>query len=231
VRRGHAFAMRAMLACALLLASRGSAYAFTSLPQGGLRVGAPRSDEASRLAVPVMKKKWDRRKTLAETVGGASEKGASAVGLVGTISVEFEQDNATRATKAIVGQPLGDVAAQAGQFIKYQCRKGECGTCAVRVDGQWIRTCSVKVPHVPEGETYKVWVRPGMKKTKKASRFYSPRSIIDGFRNNLLGMFGFVREGRRSQANFVDRLSQEEEILRRAKAKKAAREQGSADET
>jgi len=144
--------MRAVLACALLV-SRGSAYAFAAISSTGLRALATSSD-ATRLAVPVMKKKWDRRKTLAETVGGASDQGASAVGLVGTIPVAFEQGNATRTTMAIVGQPLGDVAAQAGQFIKYQCRKGECGTCAVRVDGQWIRTCSVKVPHVPKGETY-----------------------------------------------------------------------------
>ena len=33
------------------------------------------------------------------------------------------------------------VAAQSGQYIKYQCKKGQCGTCEVRVDGKWIRTC------------------------------------------------------------------------------------------
>lgn len=52
--------------------------------------------------------------------------------------------------------PAPQVAAQAGQYIKYQCRKGECGTCAVRVDGQWIRTCSVAVPFVPAGQSYEV---------------------------------------------------------------------------
>ena len=51
---------------------------------------------------------------------------------------------------------LPQVAAQAGQYIKYKCRKGECGTCAVRVDGQWIKTCSVSIPFVPEGESYEV---------------------------------------------------------------------------
>ena len=86
-----------------------------------------------------------RSQTLAETTGGASDRGAAAVGLVGTIPVEFTQGNDTVSTMAFVGQPLSEVAAQAGQFIKYKCRKGECGTCAVRVDGEWIRTCTVKV--------------------------------------------------------------------------------------
>ena len=107
--------------------------------------------------------RWLSRQTLSETVGGAGEQGAQAVGLTGTIAVEFSQGNDTVATKAYVGQPLSEVcvawrslralvgigrpglaqvAAQAGQYIKYKCRKGECGTCEVRVDGKWIRTCS-----------------------------------------------------------------------------------------
>lgn len=97
------------------------------------------------------------------------------MGLIGTIPVEFTQGNETRTTMAIQGQTLSSAAAQAGQFIKYKCGKGECGTCEVRVDGQWIRTCSMKVPYVPKGEKYSVWVRPGMKKSKKSSTFFSFR--------------------------------------------------------
>ena len=39
------------------------------------------------------------------------------------------------------------VAAQSGQYIKYQCKKGQCGTCEVRVDGKWIRTCVSQARH------------------------------------------------------------------------------------
>ena len=113
--------------------------------------------------------------TLADTTGGATERGAKGVGLIGTIPVVFSQGNETRETMAIVGQPLSEVAAQAGQFIKYKCGKGECGTCEVRVNGQWIRTCSVKVPYVPPGESYEVFVRASMTKTKKSSSFFSFR--------------------------------------------------------
>jgi hypothetical protein len=124
---------------------------------------------------------------------------------------------------AYAGQPLSAVAAQAGQVIQYKCRKGQCGTCEVRVDGQWIRTCSVQVPHVDAGEEYKVFVRASKNKSKKASRFFSFRSFVAGAKNNILGMIGFVREGRKSQGNFKDRLAKEAEIERLVAERKAAK--------
>ena len=161
--------------------------------------------------------------TLAETTGGASDHGEAGVGLIGDVPVTFTQNNETISTKAIVGQPLSEVASQCGQYIKYQCRKGECGTCEVRVDGQWIRTCVTKVPPVAKGEAFEVHVRGSMIKTAKASRFYSLKSIISGAKNNLLGMVGFVREGRRSGDNFKHRIDSEKELLEKVKARKAAR--------
>merc|ERR1712167_353633 len=104
-------------------------------------------------------KRWERRQTLAETTGGSSDRGSAEVGLTGTIPITFTQANTTLNTMAMVGQPLGDIAAQCGQYIKYKCRKGECGTCEVRIDGQWTRTCVTKVPYVPKGETFEVHVR------------------------------------------------------------------------
>ena len=66
-------------------------------------------------------------------------------------------------------------------------------------------------------------VRGSMIKTAKSSRFYSFKSIIAGARNNLLGMVGFVREGRKSERNFNHRIDAEKELLEKAKARKAAR--------
>ena len=109
--------------------------------------------------------------TVAESIGGADAQGASAVGLTGTIPVEFSHGNDTIKTMAFVGQELSavraarcwpplvpsrayatghtpeQVAAQSGQYIKYQCKKGQCGTCEVRVDGKWIRTCVSQALH------------------------------------------------------------------------------------
>lgn len=117
-----------------------------------------------------------RLQTLADLEGGVTDKGAEAVGLIGTIPVDFSQGNDTLSTMAIVGQPLMDVAAQAGQYIKYKCKKGECGTCEVRVDGQWIRTCTAKIPYIEDGKRYAVHIRPSMvPKGKKSSKFFSFR--------------------------------------------------------
>ena len=164
-----------------------------------------------------------RAQTLAEKAGGIAQFGEDAVGLIGNVPVTFTQGNETIATKAIVGQPLSEVASQCGQYIKYQCRKGECGTCEVRINGQWTRTCVTKVPHVAQGETFAVHVRGSMVKTAKSSRFYSFKSIIAGAKNNLLGMVGFVREGRRSSSSFKHRIDSEKELLEAVKARKAAR--------
>jgi len=172
-----------------------------------------------------MKKTWSRRETLAEKGGGLDDKGAEAVGLIGTIPVEFEHGDTVLKTMAMPGQPLSEVASQAGQYVKYKCKKGECGTCEVRVDGQWVRTCVSTVPYVDKGETYKVHVRTSMKKGKKSSRFFSIRSFYDGARNNILGMIGFVKEGRKSKDAFEERIDNEkklmEEVARRKALKKA----------
>lgn len=56
---------------------------------------------------------WSRTgtQTLAEKIGGADDQGADAVGLTGTIPVEFTHGNDTLKTMAYVGQPLSAVRA------------------------------------------------------------------------------------------------------------------------
>jgi len=186
-------------------------------------IGGPTCAQRAERAGATTMKTWSARKTLADSVGGATDNGASAVGLIGTIPVEFSQGNTTLNTMAIQGQPLSEVAAQAGQYIKYKCGKGECGTCEVRVDGKWIRTCSVQVPFVEKGEVYKVHVRHRMVKPGQSSRFYSFRSLVAGLKNNMMGMLGFVREGRKSQRQFEERINAEKELMERVAAKKAAK--------
>ena len=76
--------------------------------------------------------KWKKKKTLEEKLlesGEASVITPKDKGIKGNINVVFKQGNETRSTLAMAGQPLRDVATQAGQFIKYGCGKGECGTC------------------------------------------------------------------------------------------------------
>lgn len=60
------------------------------------------------------------------------------------VTVTFQPGG--KVVQAVAGQPLKDVAAAAKIPIKYNCRKGECGTCEVRVNGSKARTCVAIVP-------------------------------------------------------------------------------------
>ncbi len=135
----------------------------------------------------------------------------------------FREGNATKRTMAIGGQPISEVASQAGQFIKYGCGKGECGTCEALADGKWIRPCSTNIPYLPEGEEYVITVKETKNRSKKSSKFYSFRSILSGAKNNLLGMVGFVKTRRLAKRNYEERIEYEELIERKTREKRAAR--------
>ena len=142
------------------------------------------------------------------------------------MEVVFSQGGANLTTAALPGQPLAAVAMAAGQVVRYQCRKGECGTCEVHANGQAVRTCQTVVPALAAGEAYVVEVPLLKSKTKKASRFFSIKSFFAGFNNNLLGMVGFVRAGRKEKEAFNDRMSEEQRIKELVAAKKAAKAAG-----
>lgn len=77
---------------------------------------------------------------------------------------------------AEVGAKLSLVAEDAAIPIQYDCRKGQCGTCSVKVGSKWIKTCqtAVPMPLIP-GEVYEVIVP---KAAIKSSKFFSPRSFL-----------------------------------------------------
>lgn len=100
---------------------------------------------------------------------------------------------------AEVGERLPLVAERAGVDIAYKCKRGECGTCEVRVDGQWVRACQMTVPPVPRGEALRVSVPPtsvpssdtataGTRTAKADPAFFSPLSFWQGIVNNGLGV-------------------------------------------
>ena len=124
---------------------------------------------------------------------------------------------------ALAGQPLRDVATQAGQFIKYGCGKGECGTCECLVNGQWIRPCCASVPPVAADQSYVVTVKETKAKVVSSGKFYSAKSFALGFWNNLLGMVGFVKARRKARENWKERQEYEELIRVKTLEKKMAR--------
>ncbi|GMH95215.1 hypothetical protein TrVE_jg11016 [Triparma verrucosa] len=160
--------------------------------------------------------KWeDVDRTLLKEKAGTTQ--------VGTIPVTFTQGSETRSTMALPGEKISEVASKADQFIKYKCKKGECGTCEVKVDGQWVRSCVTKIPAT--AESYEVDVRPSMvPKSKAASGFFSAASFVDGFQNNVLGMVGLVTEGAKEDDNFEHRMTEEERIKEIVRRKKEERE-------
>ena len=206
----------------LSVAAASSFAVHTPLPTRASRVSTPSANVAM-----MAQKAWTHRATLAESGAGAG--GSAFEGAAGTVEVVFSQGGQNLTTAALPGQPLAAVAMAAGQVVRYQCRKGECGTCEVHANGQAVRTCQTVVPALAAGEAYVVEVPLLKSKTKKASRFFSIKSFFAGFKNNLLGMVGFVRAGRKEKEAFNDRMSEEQRIKELVAAKKAAKAAGNLD--
>jgi len=175
--------------------------------------------------------KWKKKATLAEESADLSTKDK---GLVGGIPITFQQGEGESATyietAAMPGQPLKLVASQAGQYIKYGCGKGECGTCESLCNGKYLRPCVDVVPTdlEPDAETGEyatlvIKVKGTRAKVISSGKFYSIRSIFIGFWNNLLGMGGLVRDRRKAKKNWQERMSKEEEIKRLTEEKKRRR--------
>ena len=166
--------------------------------------------------------KWKKLKTLADKEG---TKAPEEVGLTGTVNVVFKQGDKTIKTIASPGDPIRDVASQAGQFIKYGCGKGECGTCQALCNGKYIKPCMAVVPaDVLEGDDYVIQVKEVKSKGRSSGKFYSVRSFFMGFYNNVLGMIGFVRDRRLARRNYDERIEYEDLIARKAAEKRAVRE-------
>lgn len=156
---------------------------------------------------------------------GGTPTDLAQIGLKGDIPVVFQQGNVTKTTVAFAGQPLRDVATQAGQFIRYGCGKGECGTCECMVDGQWVRPCVVTVPPraSKDAPPYTVRLKEQTTKTVSSGKFYTARSFVLGFWNNLLGMVGFVKARRDARQSWNERLEYEELIRIKTMEKRQAR--------
>ena len=169
--------------------------------------------------------KWTKKTTLADEQGSIGDLGFENVGLKGTIPVVFKQGNDTRTSMAWAGQPIRDVASQAGQFIKYGCGKGECGTCECMVNGKWIRPCIATVPATVAGEELVVQVKEAKVKSASSGTFFSIRSFLMGFWNNLLGMIGFVKFRRAAKKNWDERKAYEDLVAQKTLERKLRRAQ------
>jgi len=165
--------------------------------------------------------KWKKKKTLAEE--SDTPPAPDSVGLTGTVPVMFKMGNETKTSMASVGQPIRDVASQAGQYIKYGCGKGECGTCECLSNGQWIRPCTAVVPadfDMDGSGQYVIQVKEVKNKARSSGKFYSVRSFLMGFYNNILGMAGMVLTKRAAKKNYEERMDYEDMVKQRVLEKK-----------
>jgi hypothetical protein len=170
--------------------------------------------------------KWKKKQTLGEQLPDGAPPAFDQVGLKGDVSVVFRQGNTTRTTMALRGQPIRDVASQAGQFIKYGCGKGECGTCEALVHGKWVRPCTALVPaDASLNEPYVIVVKEVKSKSASSGKFFSVRSFLMGFWNNLLGMVGFVKSRRDARRSWNERKEYEDLIKLKALEKKRSRQE------
>jgi ferredoxin len=180
---------------------------------------------SSQLHVIGFGKNYEPKWVKKETIDGV-DLDDNAKGLIGDIPVIFKQGNVTRRTMALAGQPLSDVAIQANQFIRYSCKKGECGTCECSMDGKWIRPCIETIPSSwKKGEELIIQVKELKKKAKSSGKFYSFRSFVMGFYNNAIGMIGFVKTRREARQNWKDRMEYEELIRQKILARKGSQDQ------
>ena len=141
---------------------------------------------------------------------------------LGDTPVVFQPQNVM--TMARAGQPLSEVASQADVFIRYKCKKGQCKTCAVNIDGKWVSACQTKVPPQEPGKSFDVRVRPvsDAHKTQEKAAFFTPKSFADGVVNNGLGVVGFVKEAFGADPDFKVRMERErlvEELLAQKRSK------------
>jgi ferredoxin len=138
------------------------------------------------------REEWWRRITTppAPTPSYPSARWAAPVFTSPHLQTAIEFTPANKWVLADVGTPLADVAQQTGVHIPFKCKKGECGTCEVRVDGKWTRACQTTVPPVGRGEVLRVRVPPASATAaaKPPSAFFSPKSILEGVVNNGLGV-------------------------------------------
>ena len=161
----------------ILLVLSGVSHAFQpSVPSTAHR-SVTSGGKASSSALFDYVPKWKKKETLADSAGDMSEEDK---GLMGIIPVIFKQGNETRRTLASPGQPLSFVAAQAGQSIRYGCKKGECGTCECMANGKWIRPCVETVPDWAPGQELVLNIKELKNKSKSSGKFYSVKSFFMG---------------------------------------------------
>ncbi|TFJ85619.1 hypothetical protein NSK_003128 [Nannochloropsis salina CCMP1776] len=135
---GRSSVWLALCAVAALLSNEGYAFLFPSAP---LRSGSAHSSRVAPVHMgwfDAVKKGFENEEMSQPAPNAGLKNGPP------TVSITFMP--AGKQVTAVAGQSLKDVAQAARIPIKYNCKKGECGTCEVVLNGKKVRTCVGIVP-------------------------------------------------------------------------------------
>ena len=72
--------------------------------------------------------------------------------------VEVEFLPAKKKVKAFPGQKVSMIAQSAGVGIKYDCKRGDCGTCTVSFGGKLVKACQTTLPTTGNTKSYTITV-------------------------------------------------------------------------
>jgi ferredoxin len=73
-------------------------------------------------------------------------------------SVEVEFMPSGKKVKAFPGQKISMIAQSAGVGIKYNCKKGDCGTCMINFDGKLVKACQTSLPSAGSSKKFKITI-------------------------------------------------------------------------
>jgi ferredoxin len=73
-------------------------------------------------------------------------------------SVEVEFLPSGKKVKAYGGQKISMIAQSAGVGIKYNCKKGDCGTCMINFDGKLVKACQTSLPSAGSSKKFKITI-------------------------------------------------------------------------
>ena len=72
--------------------------------------------------------------------------------------VEVEFLPSKKRVKALPGQKISMIAQSAGVGIKYDCKRGDCGTCTISFGGKIVKACQTTLPITGSTKSYTITV-------------------------------------------------------------------------
>mmetsp|Transcript_10091 Transcript_10091/g.15116 ORF Transcript_10091/g.15116 Transcript_10091/m.15116 type:complete len:141 (+) Transcript_10091:82-504(+) len=123
--------------CLLILLVASTSNAFSVAPPSSQRITSQSSSTQLHIFGDALKGAFSNDESLGKAQNAGLKNGPN------------ENEKVTingKKVKAIVGQKVSVVAAQARVKISYNCKAGDCGTCNVKMNGRTVKACQMIIP-------------------------------------------------------------------------------------